>query len=82
MFSEKNSPFLLRKSSQQFRETDNRFKFLDPENLRRDRIENPLLKNKSPKLPLLRCQLTGNVTVTVTGNGVSEKLPVTSYLVT
>ena len=53
MFSEKNRPFLLTKSRQQFRETDNRFKFLDPENLRRDRIENLSFKNESPKLPLL-----------------------------
>ena len=71
-----NRPFLLRKSSQQFRETDNRFKFLDPENVRRDRIENPLLKNESPKLPLLRYQVTGKGAITVTGEGVTEKLPV------
>ena len=53
----------MRKLGQQFRETDNRFKFLDSENLRRDCIENPLLKKESTKLPLLRYQLPGNVTV-------------------
>ena len=67
----------MRKSSRQFRQTDNRFRFLDPENLRRDHIENPLLKDESTKLPLLCYQVTGNGAVAVTGNGVAEKLPVT-----